>query len=523
MEASHEELKELARDLLKNLKFDDFKTVAEARGYVLKPGEEKDSLRKDDQKKDLVNLSNLLNEISSFLKRYVVFTDETQSCAVTLWIAHTYAYNQFPQSPYLFISSPDKRCGKTRLLEVIELLVHKPWRIVSPSEAVVFRKIESDAPTILLDEVDTVFNKKSGGDYEGLRAILNTGNRPGTSVSRCLEKGNKLKDFSIFCPKALAGIGTLPDTVADRCIIVSLTRKKKEEKIEKFRYREASRTAEPLRKELERWAEGVDFTDASPEMPEGLNDRAEDNWEALLAIAEAASEEWARRARAAAVKLSGSCVKVDDDSLGVILLSDIKKIFDEKEAINLTSEELIEELVKVDESPWAEFNRGRQLTPQGLARLLGHFAIKPQRYFFGKERKRGYKREDFVDAWERFCPSFPSYSITSVQSVHAGQSHTENGVKIEKIAEKQPLNCVDTCGQIISVHKDKKTEKNSLRTAWTPGHIETPSGGYKKEDTVEKIYEEKTEHEEDKPKDVEQIVEDLIKEFNGTLIDEPLF
>lgn len=91
-------------------------------------------------------LATTLEDVVGFVRRYVVVTDH-QAVAIALWVVHTYALDEFDTVPYLAITSPEKRSGKSRLLDVLEELVQRPWRVVLPSEAVTFRKIERDCPT----------------------------------------------------------------------------------------------------------------------------------------------------------------------------------------------------------------------------------------------------------------------------------------------------------------------------------------------------------------------------------------
>ncbi|MEZ5077146.1 MAG: hypothetical protein R2725_06875 [Solirubrobacterales bacterium] len=156
----------------------------------------------------------IVEELDEFIGRFVVMDDD-QRLVVALWIIHTYCLDAFEQTPYLLITSPEKQCGKSRLLEVLELFVAKPWMAVLPSEAVAYRKIDLDQPTLLLDEIDTIFNSKSADRYESLRAILNSGHRRGITVPRCLGTGTEFQEFSVFCPKVIAGIGSIPETVAE--------------------------------------------------------------------------------------------------------------------------------------------------------------------------------------------------------------------------------------------------------------------------------------------------------------------
>ena len=128
------------------------------------------------------------------------------------------------------MNSPTKRCGKSRLLEILEQIVARPWYMLRPTEAILFRKIERDRPTLLIDEVDAIFTDKSG-NTEGLRAVLNGGNRRGAKVPRCVGERMELVDFSIYAAKVLAGIGrALPETVRDRSIPIALVRKQRGEK-----------------------------------------------------------------------------------------------------------------------------------------------------------------------------------------------------------------------------------------------------------------------------------------------------
>jgi hypothetical protein len=204
--------------------------------------------------------------------------------------------------------------------------VNKPWLTGRVTPAVLARKIDAECPTLLLDETDAAF----AGDEEyaeTLRAILNTGHRRGGKTSVCSGQGANITycDLSTFCPKAIAGIGKLPDTVADRSIAIVLKRRKQSETVERFRHKKADSDAAPLRKRLSAWASALQLHDVEPSVPDELDDRAADCWEPLLAIADAAGGEWPQRARTAAVALSGG--GRDDASLGVRLLTDIKAIF----------------------------------------------------------------------------------------------------------------------------------------------------------------------------------------------------
>jgi hypothetical protein len=263
-------------------------------------------------------LADCLDHIIGFLKRFVVFVTEAQVIAVALWVIHTWAFEAAHATGYLAISSAERESGKSRLLEVLELLVRRPWYIVRPSEAVLFRTIEKKCPTILLDEYDTVFGRSN--DYEGVRSVLNAGHRPGASVPRVVGEGKKMdvRDFPVYCPKALAGIRELPDTVRSRAIHIRLQRRRRSEKVEKFRRRFVEPDAIALATRIEKWAlENVETLNAlTPQIPDELGDRAADCWEPLLAIAEVAGSDWGQRARAAAVTIAGAATT--DDTRGTL-------------------------------------------------------------------------------------------------------------------------------------------------------------------------------------------------------------
>jgi hypothetical protein len=349
-------------------------------------------------------LAEVLAEVERFLRSYVV-AGEAQIVAVVLWAAHTFVCEAAEQSPYLAVTSPEKRSGKTRLLETLELLVSNPWRVVLPSEAVLYRKLHRDKPTLMLDESDAIFRDHSPR-YEPLRGLLNAANRRGTTVPRCLEQGGKLIDFEVFGPKVLAGIGDLPDTVADRAVPIRLKRRAPGEAVMRFRCREADAAAAPIRERLEAWAganlEGLSA--ARPSVPNlGDDDRAAETWEPLLAIADAAGGDWPRQAREAAVSLHGD-VDTQRESEGIRLLADIRDVFDLRGTDRMFSADLAKALGELEESPWGDL-RGRALDSPGLARRLRPMEIRPRTIRIEPDRAKGYFRADFEDAWSRYLSS----------------------------------------------------------------------------------------------------------------------
>jgi Protein of unknown function (DUF3631) len=353
--------------------------------------------------------AELLDDVVAFVRRYVVLSRE-QATAVALWTVHTHSVDALGITPYLAITSAEKSSGKTLLLEVLEHLVAKPWLTGSVSAATLARKIHQVRPTLLLDESDAAF--KGDREYaETLRGVLNSGFKASGSYSRCVGANGtnlKVEDFKTFCAKAIAGIGQLPDTVADRSIRVRLQKKLATERVERKRERTIAAEAASLRERLEQWAEESDDRLARLDLAplDELGDRAADIWEPLLGIAYLAGEKWFVRARAAAVALSGRDV-VDDESLGVQLLEDIRAVFDEQGTDKLASATLGEALAENEESPWGEWH-GKPITAHGIARLLKRFEIRPRQVRLDDATTlKGYHREQFEDAWNRYLPPLP--------------------------------------------------------------------------------------------------------------------
>ena len=336
----------------------------------------------------------LLDELADFVRRYVVLSP-TQGTAATLWTLHTHAFDAAEATPYLSINSAEPESGKTRLLEVLDLVVAEPWLTGRVTPAVLARRIDDKRPTLLLDESDAAF----AGDKEyaeTLRGILNTGYRIGGCASVCVGQGANIgyKDLKTFSPKAIAGLSHLPDTVASRSIRIELKRKAADENVQRLRRRDATAAAEPLKQRLAVWAQARldQLAAARPAVPQQLGDRAADVWEPLLAIADAAGGEWPKRAREAAVSLSARGQR-EAESLGVRLLGDIRAVFNRRELDRMPSADLTAELNGLEDAPWAEL-RGKPLTPHQLARRLTPYHIRPKGIRVGDETRGATKHRN---------------------------------------------------------------------------------------------------------------------------------
>ena len=349
------------------------------------------------------DLESILDAVLGLLTRFVVFPDEDSASVVALWTCYTWVYDHFDFAPYLAVTSAEKRSGKTRLLDVLDLLVRKPWRCVVPSEAVTFRRIERDHPTILMDEVDCIFNMKST-NYEGLRALLNAGFRRGTPVSRCVGEKLELKDFEVFCPKALAGIGVLPPTVGDRSVVIRMRRRTGGEPVARFRERVVGSEFTSLRERLEAWAPSVDLSNDTPLLPHELDDRAQDVWEPLLAVAERAGAEWQSRGTVAAVILSARKMELEKDQSPLVRqLGDLRSLFANATEDRLMTSEIVGLLEKTEDGFWSDYRQGRAVTASSIAGLLRPHSIESRELRCADGTKhRGYRAADFEDAWTRY-------------------------------------------------------------------------------------------------------------------------
>jgi hypothetical protein len=347
-------------------------------------------------------LASLLDRVARHIRRYVVLT-EHQTTAVALWTVHTHTFQAAEVTPYLNIHSPEKESGKTLLLEVLRPLVAEAWLTGHVSPAVLVRKVDALTPTLLFDESDRTF----GGDKESaetLIGVLNTGYQRGGAYSICVGKQHDWKDFSTYCPKAIAGLdGKLPDTVRSRSISIRMKRRAPGEEVERYRRREVLASAELILNNLVEWADHEPTIDhlreARPELPGELSDRAADVWEPPFAIADMAGGEWPGRARDAAKVLSGRG-EPEEETIGVRLLADCQGIFRDEKWISTA--DLLSRLHDLEEAPWGDWSRGNPISARKLSDLLRPFGIKSGQVRDGEQRHRGYPRQRFEDAWARY-------------------------------------------------------------------------------------------------------------------------
>jgi hypothetical protein len=350
----------------------------------------------------------VLDTVGEVVSRFIVLPSPEALVAVVLFVAHSHAVEAAYCTPYLHVTSPERRSGKTQLLEVLAELVAHPMHASSMTAAVVYRGLVQDGVrrTLILDEVDTVLGPKPSEAGEALRQVLNAGNRRKGKVMRADRNTGKVEEFDPYGPKVLGGIGDLPETVADRSVRIAMRRALPEElaALDYAGGREIDAACQSVRPLVARWAHDVEEMAANlrPERVEGLNARAMDAWEPLLALAELAGGEWPERAREAAVVLSGER-EADADSGGLArrLLYDCHEAFGEAE--RLSSAELVASLRSMQDSPWRTLD-GSGLDASTLSRLLRRYEVRPEKLRVHGETNpvRGYRRSVFVDSWARY-------------------------------------------------------------------------------------------------------------------------
>ncbi|WP_104097646.1 DUF3631 domain-containing protein [Stutzerimonas kunmingensis] len=367
-----------------------------------------------------VNGADLLDELVEAIGRHVIADRETIRAAA-LWATFTWLIDAVQVAPIANITAPEKRCGKTIMLSVLSKLTYRPMQVSGIANAALFRSIELWSPTLHIDEADAFMR-----DNEEARGILNAGfTRDSAFVVRCVGDDHMPTKFNVWGAKALCGIGKIADTLADRSIPLRLRRKKPGESVERLRHSDPAMW-DRLRSRVARFADdnAITIGAARPAIIEGLNDRANDCWEPLLAIADVAGGDWPRIARQSAIALHG--IEEETPSIGAELLADIKAVFDEKRASKMFSSHLLDALNANDEAPWATWNRGKPITPRQLKTKIEEFGIKSHQVRIGTETgKMGYDRSDFVEAWDRYLSADTPLKTSTPLQPTAGAGYSD--------------------------------------------------------------------------------------------------
>ena len=331
---------------------------------------------------------DVIDGAESFIRRFCILADAAY-LPLGVWAVATHMPDAFDTFPYFALLSPAKRCGKTRALEVLELLTSKAWRGTSATSAALFRMMG---------------NSKPSESAQAVLAVLNAGHRKGATVPRCVGPEHEVRHFPVYGPKAFAAIGTLPDTLADRCIHITMQRRTPSQSIDRFLQGRAKADAEPIRESLAEWAEtckeSVRQAYESMDDLKFLSDRDADLWMPLFAVCTVAAPERLGELRRCAVVLSGVKAAGDvEDSLPLKLLADVQKVW-RTEADRMTTATLLQRLKEITESPWG----ASELNANRLSAMLRPFEIASRQIRIGNETAKGYLRTSLNEAFSRYLP-----------------------------------------------------------------------------------------------------------------------
>jgi len=346
---------------------------------------------------DPVEGIELLDSITHEFRRFLILPEHGDTI-LAAWCLHTYCFRQFDFSPILKIESPSKQCAKSRTLEVLGKLVWNPKLSSNMTGPTMFRTIDDKGPTLLLDELDRTLKEKK----EIVTVVLNAGFHKDGRVDRCEGDEHKVREFRVYCPKAMAGIGDyVSDTVSDRSILLSMQKKLKGQEVEKFRRYQAT----GLRQKCMRWVKDNSeiLSGCRPKMPGTLSDRQEDIWECLFAIAETVGGDWPAKVwEAATAQAAASALEITDD---LELLEALRRYLNENPAEKLPSSEVCTWLRNQDDLSFKDWRKGNGIDPRLLSRKLKLYGITPRNINTGEgKRPKGYLREDFQSAFERYLP-----------------------------------------------------------------------------------------------------------------------
>lgn len=352
--------------------------------------------------------AQILADLRAQIKRYVVMPSEEALTAVTLWIAATHLQRAWQHAPRLAIVAPEKRCGKSRLLDVVTETVRNPLITVNASAAAIFRSIDDeDPPTLLVDEADTLFSTvKAAEKNEEVRGLINAGHQRNRPTLRVTGPEHKPTAFPTFAMAALAGIGDLPDTVMDRSVVIRMRRRAAGEKVAAFRTTRDTPALHAIRDRLSAWLQPLYKRALEMEPPMPVEDRAADTWEPLVVIADLAGGEWPALARTACRVMTDYEAGQDEEGgLRTRLLVGIRRAFAaENDPAVLGTKRLLEALNADKEAPWSEYGPNG-LTPRGLQLLLKPYGISSaNRRFPDGTQAKGFARTQFLDTWARYCP-----------------------------------------------------------------------------------------------------------------------
>ena len=342
-----------------------------------------------------VSIVDLATQADELISTHCV-TTEHERTALVLWSLATCGYDHYRIFPRLLAISPERRCGKTTLLEVVAALCRNSIQASNLTPAIISRikSIVCD-PTLLIDEADT-FIKNADGNIKGL---INSGHtKSGAQVLKCVGDSHTPQVFDTWHPMVIASIGALEDTIMDRSIIINLRRKLPSENVQRLPI-DLSEKWQGWRSMAFRWfidnAAALNDSNQIEPPPRG-NDRAIDNWIPLFTLAKAIDETWYSRCEAAYQGL----VNEVEMELPTRLLSDIRNHLVKATNTRISSTNIFQSLMADETAPWADM----RLTQAKVASMLTPYNIKPRYMRIEGKILRGYESTQFEDAFERYLP-----------------------------------------------------------------------------------------------------------------------
>jgi len=205
--------------------------------------------------------------------------------------------------------------------------------------------------------------------------------------------------FSCWCPKVIAAIGRLPETLADRSIVIRMQRKTAKEQRERLRNLDTAN----LKRYCARFVldHAAEIAGARPDIPASLNDRAADIWEPLLVLADLAGGHWPETARQAAVGLTSAAHETNP--IGSLLF-DICVAFILSNSDRLFSRTIIEGLNNLSDRPWRPTSKSKVVDESWLSRQLRPYGVQPRTFRINGVQAKGYLSEDFRETFRRYIP-----------------------------------------------------------------------------------------------------------------------
>jgi hypothetical protein len=415
-----------------------------------------------------VDGASLLSELHAALCRYVVFPSPQAADAVTLWTAATHAQPAWEHAPRLAVVSPLKRCGKSRLLDVVAETCHAPLITINATIAAVVRSIGQDPPTLFVDEADTLWGTRKQADAnEDLRGLLNAGHQRNRPMLRWDVTSRTAEQLDTFAMALLAAIGELPDTIMDRAVVVRMRRRAPGEQVDPYRTRRDAPPLNTLRDQLATWTRAhlPELQHAQPVMP--LEDRAADTWEPLVAIADLAGGDWPARARdAAQVMTVAEAQQEEDASAGVRLLADLRQIFQAADAEALYTSTILDRLHTLEDAPWADWY-GRPLSTRELAKLLRPYQVRSKsvREHGTGASLKGYARADLHDAWQRYVVPTPQATHATQEEEPAAQAPRPD------VADAHPPSDTSATSRPAVSDVSQGPEASATGLTWNVAHV----------------------------------------------------